>query len=100
MGSEDKITHKSKTWYAQHPLVSTFLWVLGNRSNDEEGDVPELPAQRNSSTRLHWKDEYDGDICDVVAEEVKGGVVSPMTNHASTTALRRNESKKFGTFVS
>ena len=103
MSTEDKPSPKS--WYAQHPLVSTFLWVLGNTSTEVS---PELTSQHNSSSRLHWKDEFDGDICSAIIEDSdminsppnKNGTKGCMERQGSSTALKRSESGKMTTFVS
>lgn len=83
MSNEDK----TKTWYAQHPLVSTFLWVLGNNSNSDLG--PE-PTTQLSNSRLHWKDELDGDICSVIAEENGSDVSGSPGGQAPRRSIERS----------
>lgn len=69
---------------------------------------PELSSQHNSSSRLHWKDEFDGDICSAVVEDSdminspakQSGAKGAMERQGSSTALKRSESGKMTTFVS
>ena len=81
-------------WYAQHPLVSTFLWLIGNTTGGTEAKPYELPRP-SSNTRLQWKDEMDGGkICEVIIEESDSGKGSPISRQNSSTALKRSESGK------
>lgn len=43
------------SWYSEHPVVSTVLWLMGNTVPIEEEEEPKKPARC-----LSWKDEHDG----------------------------------------
>jgi hypothetical protein len=98
MSSDETIHPKPKTWYTQHPLVSTFLWVLGNHGSSVSAENLQPMSQQNSNSRLHWKDELEGSsICeDMEAEQVDG---TPPRRVVSATALKHSESgKHMGSF--
>lgn len=44
------------SWYSDHPVVSTVLWLMGSSSNIEIEDEEEKKPTRC----LSWRDEHDG----------------------------------------
>lgn len=44
------------SWYSDHPVVSTVLWLMGGtNNNDIEEDEEKKPTRC-----LSWRDEHDG----------------------------------------
>jgi hypothetical protein len=45
------------SWYSEHPVVSTVLWLMGSSATSLEGEDDD---QGKPKRCLSWKDEHDG----------------------------------------
>ena len=93
----------TKSWYSQHPLVSTFLWVLGSKPNGDltSSEIP-ISSRGAPSSRLHWKDEYgNGKIAEIISEDEEHNKNNTgLERQNSGVPLRRNISTTLSTMVS
>jgi hypothetical protein len=44
------------SWYSEHPVVSTVLWLMGSTVTSLDGEEDDQKPKRC----LSWRDEHDG----------------------------------------